>query len=238
GIHSQAITTAPVLVRHPTRKGYLVIFGTGQYFENGHKTPETNHPYTLYGIWDEKTKAESTGVDTITVDNLQKQTITSSILGHNQVSGLEREARVISNTAVEWYKDYDSSKERVKRGWSLNFKAGSGLDGEMVIADPKTLGAMVLISTLVPNDDPCANGSSNWTYAINPATGGRTTHHAFDTRGADGSIVSAIRFGTEGGVSITQDETGFGILDPSGKEGLYPPPSSLGRQSWRMIQNP
>ncbi len=240
GTHKQAITTAPTIVRHPTRKGYIIIFGTGQYFEIGHKTPETNYPYTLYGIWDEKTKAEPTSsADPIEITDLKKQKIESSVLGHGQVSGLDLESRIVSNETVEWYKDHDISKGRFKRGWYLDFTAStSHKDGEMMIADPKLLGAMVLVSTLVPNDDPCANGSSNWTYAINPATGGRTTHHAFDIRGEAGEIVSAIRFGTEGGVSLSQNETGFNIHDPANKIPIYPPHSNLGRQTWRMIQNP
>src|SRR5690606_20257475 len=33
----QPITAAPSLIRHPTGNGYLVIFGTGKYFEDGDK---------------------------------------------------------------------------------------------------------------------------------------------------------------------------------------------------------
>ncbi len=232
----QSITSAPSLVRHPTRKGYLVMFGTGKYFEIGDKTGEESFAQSLYGIWDMKTKAESTGVDTIARTELQKQTITSETTGTGKTSGKTREARIVSNNSVEWYKDNDndSTKNVVKRGWYLDLTSGS-LTGEMIIENMRTLGSMLLLQTLVPNDDPCANGSTNWLYAINPATGGRTLHHALDTRTADDGIVSAIKFGSEGGVSISQNEKGFKANAPGDEEAITPPPSSMGRQSWRIV---
>lgn len=229
----QPITSAPSLVRHPTRKGYLVMFGTGKYFEIGDKTGEESFAQTVYGIWDMKTKAEATSADTVSRSKLQQQTITSATTGTGKTTKVERDARIISNNAVEWYTDFDSSKPVNKRGWYLDLTLG-GFDGEMMIENMRSLGSMLLLQTLVPNDDPCANGSTNWYYAINPATGGRTLHHAFDTRAKDGDkdvIVSAIKYGTEGGVPLSQDEEGFKI----GDERVFPPPASIGRQSWRIV---
>lgn len=241
GSRRQPITSAPSLVRHPTRTGYLVMFGTGKYFEIGDKTGEENFAQTLYGIWDMKTKAEDTtslekGADTIARTQLQEQTITSEVTGTGKVSGKEREARIISNNTVQWYKDSNSKKHIAKRGWYLDLTP-SGFNGEMVIENMKTLGSMLLLQSLVPNDDPCANGSTTWLYAINPATGGRTVHHAFDTRTANHGIVSAIKFGSEGGVSISQNETGFTANAPGDSEPITPPAESMGRQSWRVVPN-
>lgn len=236
----QPITSAPSLVRHPTRKGYLVMFGTGKYFEIGDKTGEESFAQTVYGIWDMKTKAEATSAETVSRSKLQQQTITSATTGTGKTTGAVRDARIISNNAVEWYTDFDSSKPVNKRGWYLDLTLG-GFDGEMMIENMRSLGSMLLLQTLVPNDDPCANGSTNWLYAINPATGGRTLHHAFDTQAADNTIVSAIKFGSEGGVSISSNEKGLTANgDGSGggsgvPEPIYLDPSSLGRQSWRMV---
>ncbi len=230
----QPITAAPSLVRHPTRVGYLVMFGTGKYFEIGDKTGEESFAQSLYGIWDMKTKAQTTGADTIHRDALQEQTITSETTGTGKTSGKSREARIISNNPVEWHKDFDSTKPVVKRGWRLDLASGD-FSGEMMIESMRTLGTMLLLQSLVPNDDPCANGSTNWLYAINPATGGRTVHHAFDTQAADKVIVSAIKFGSEGGVSISQNEKGFTANAPGDEELVFMPPDSMGRQSWRMV---
>lgn len=228
----QSITSAPSLVRHPTRKGYLVMFGTGKYFESGDKTGETGREQTLYGIWDMKTKAESTGVDIIARTSLAVQTIGSETTGTGKVSGKTRDARIVSNNPVEWYEDGDPAKGVVKRGWRLDLKLGTG---EMIIENMRTLGSMLLLQTLVPNADPCANGSTAWLYAINPATGGRTLHHAFDTRAANEGIVTAIKFGSEGGVSISQSEKGFTANAPGDTEAISPPADSMGRQTWRMV---
>lgn len=234
GAKRQSITSAPNLVRHPTRKGYLVMFGTGKYFEIGDKTGEESFAHTLYGIWDMNTKAETTTAKTITRGELAVQTITSETTGTGKESGKVREARIISNNPVQWYKDNDSSKEVVNRGWRLDLTTG-GFTGEMIVENMRTLGSMLLLQTLVPNDDPCANGSTTWLYAINPATGGATLHHAFDTRTADQGIVSGIKFGSEGGVSISQNEKGFTANAPGDSEAIAPPADSMGRQTWRMV---
>ncbi len=230
----QPITTAPNLVRHPTRKGYLVMVGTGKYFEVGDNTGVRDYPQSVYGIWDMKTKAETTGVDTIARTQLVEQTITSETTGtaSGKISGQAREARIMSNNPVEWYTNSTPATVN-KRGWILDLTSGA-LDGEMMVENMRTLGSMLLLQTLVPNDDPCANGATNWLYAINPATGGRTLHHAFDTRVGD-TIVSGIKFGSEGGVSISQNEKGFTANAPGDTEAISPPADSMGRQTWRMV---
>lgn len=239
GSKRQPITSAPNLVRHPTRKGYLVMFGTGKYFEKGDKSGVDDYAQSLYGIWDQNTKAEATSEAdaNIPLSSLQVQTITEQTTGTGLVSGKTRVARIISNTAVEWYTGFDSTKPVLKKGWRLDLKSGAGttFDGEMIVENMRTLGSMLLVQSLVPNDDPCANGSTNWLYAINPATGGRTLHHALDTRTAAGAIVSGIKFGSEGGVSISQNETGFTANAPGDSEAIAPPAQSMGRQSWRMV---
>lgn len=239
GSKRQPITSAPSLVRHPTRKGYLVMFGTGKYFEKGDKSGVDDFAQSLYGIWDQNTKAEATSTAgaNIPLSSLQVQTITEQTTGTGLVSGKTRVARIISNTAVEWYTGFDSTKPVLKKGWRLDLKSGAGttFDGEMIVENMRTLGSMLLVQSLVPNDDPCANGSTNWLYAINPATGGRTLHHALDTRTAAGAIVSGIKFGSEGGVSISQNETGFTANAPGDSEAITPPADSMGRQSWRMV---
>ena len=200
------------------------MFGTGKYFELGDKTGEVGHAQTLYGIWDEKTKAESTGVDTIPRSSLAVQTIgATDTTGTGKVSGKTRDARIVSNNPVDW---------KTQRGWRLDLKSGTG---EMIIENMRTLGSMLLLQTLVPNDDPCDSGSTGWLYAVNPATGGRTLHHAFDTRAANEGIVTAIKFGSEGGVSISQSEKGFTANAPGDTEAISPPADSMGRQTWRMV---
>ncbi len=241
GSPAQPITSAPSLVRHPTRLGYLVVFGTGRYVEIGDKEPNKSYAQSLYGVWDTQTKAEPTGAPpSISRSNMTQQSFNSSdTTGKGETTNIVRQARILSNEPVEWYTDYNSTKPIKKRGWYVDFDGG-GKQGEIMVEDMRTLGNTLFLQTLVPNDDPCANGAGNWLYAINPFTGGRTLHHAFDTRSGENNdiIVSGIQFGTEGGVSLGQDEEGYKAFAPGDLEPISPDPSSLGRQTWRMIQNP
>ncbi len=182
----------------------------------------------MYGIWDAKTKAETTSLDTISASGLASQSIAQQTTGTGKTTGVSRTTRVISENPVKWNE---------KRGWRLDLQVGNKREGEMMIEDMRVLGNTLFIQTLVPNADPCGNGADNWLYAINPATGGKTLHHAFDTRGTNDVIISAIKFGSEGGVSIGQDETGFKANAPGDVEPITPDPSSMGRQSWRMIDD-
>lgn len=238
GNNQQPITSAPSLVRHPTRNGYLVIFGTGRYVEVGDKTGEKSFAQSLYGIWDQKTKAETTTAaqGNISRSKLVKQSIESQTSGTGVTSGVDRVARIISNEPIEWYKDFDSTKSIEKHGWYLDLQTSAAREGEMMIENMRLLGNTLLMQTLIPNDDPCSNGSESWLYALNPTTGGRTLHHAFDTQTSSGDIVGAIKFGSEGGISISQDEVGFKANAPGvDPEPIYLSPDSMGRQSWRML---
>lgn len=228
----QPITAAPSIVPHPTGKGYLVIVGTGSHFLTA-DTANGSYAHSLYGVWDMKTTAEITAAETITDDQLALQSITSATIGIAQESGLQREARVISNNPVEWHTDFDAAKTVKQRGWRLDLS-----DGEMLVENMRSLGTMLLLQTLVPHVDPCVADARYWLYAINPATGGATAHHAFDTRTTETGIVSAIQFGSPGGVDLDQVEQDFTAHASDDQERLAPPPESIGRQSWRMITEP
>lgn len=256
--HAQPITAAPSLTRHPSGKGSLVIFGTGKYFEDADKSGTESHPQTLYAIWDQSTKAEDTNGTVMPISRaaLVEQTIEeTNLTAKGKNSGIERIARKLSDNTVSYYDDKGNVS---KKGWYLNLAANGSYEGEMLIENMRVVGDTLLISTLVPNDDPCAHGAGNWLYALNPATGGRTLHHVFDTRikNPDGTetIVSGLKMGNEGGIPISQTETGFWVDD----EKLTPLPTGrlrghrvgeaideetrgdkgAGAGSWRMIPNP
>lgn len=237
GTTIQPITAPPSLMRHPTGTGYLVIFGTGKFFETADKEGDKSVAQTVYGIWDERTRGEEdSSAPSITRSKLQAQTITSQVTATNSLSQT-KDARIISNNAVNWVA---TATEPAQKGWFLELKNGT-LDGEMVVEAMATLGQTLFFQTLVPNTDPCADGATNWTYAINPFTGGKTPHNAFDYKkiNADSSTtnISAIRQDGEGGITISQDP-GQGFELSTGRETvrIFPDPSSFGRQSWRMVE--
>lgn len=244
---SQPITAAPSLIRHPSRTGYLVVFGTGKFFETDDKEGVKSHAQSVYGIWDTKTRGEPTSAFTIqrTHDDgegnghLVKQKIIEELTG-TYTQGGTNPARTVSNNPVNWV---DSNGSIQKYGWYLDLAVNENeFEGEMLIEKMSTLGQTVFFQTLVPNDDPCADGASNWTYALNPFTGGKTLFHAFDLRHVDSNnvvhVVSGIKQDGEGGITISQNpDSGFEACTGLVCQTIYPDPSSIGRQSWRVIGN-
>lgn len=228
----QPITSAPSLVLHPTGFGYLVVFGTGKFFETGDKEGDKSFAQTVYGIWDKQTLGEEASDPNIARSSLQEQTITTQTTV--EANGTTRQGLVLSNNNVSWQ---GSDTQAAQNGWFVNLRQSQG---EMVVENMSQLGRTIFFQSLIPNDDPCGDGANNWTYAINPFTGGRTSHNAFDyipTTDIGTTNVSAVRQDGEGGGTLSQDSDGTYQYN-TGQESInvYPDPASLGRQSWRRIE--
>lgn len=237
----QPITVAPSLIRHPSGSGYLIVFGTGRFFEDGDKDGVKTHAQSVYAIWDRQTRAETTTEYIVSRSQLVQQTITNAVTGSDGTTNTA--ARIISNTPIVWITKDDQGKEltsKTKYGWYLDLQVKDGaLDGEMLVENMATLGQTLFFQTLIPNDDPCADGASNWTYALNPYTGGRTNHHAFEIHYLNGEIkevVSAIKQDGEGGITIAQrPDRNFELCTGQECVKVYPDPASIGRQTWRKV---
>lgn len=184
----QPITSPPSLVRHPSRLGYLVLFGTGKYFEIDDAAPDTTKAHTMYAIWDRLTKAQSGSHPAdLTRSNLQPQSIEQQKVTTftNDGSSITRELRYISENDVTWYRDgvtptQEANNSNVQTwGWFVDLEVNSK-QGEMMIQRMSAQGDTLLFNTLTPNADPCADGATYWAYAVNPYTGGRTRHPTFD----------------------------------------------------------
>ena len=241
GATSQAITAPPSLVRHPSGTGYIVAFGTGKYFESTDGNVDSTRAMTLYGIWDEKTRRQSTSAPSSALNrtNLQQQTITSQpstnpFSSNNAVQGI----RIVSDNAVDW---------TTKKGWYLDLKVGSTRAGEMMINPMAARGKTLLLSTLTPNSNPCQEGVESWLYGLDATTGGRTRYNVFDLNndkiinnqdmasvGGTNTVVSSYKkpgsggFTTNTGDIFTAPSQGGGVKYSGG-------PGSSGRQSWRVI---
>lgn len=227
---AQAITAPPSIVRHPNRSSYLVVFGTGKYYEEGDKGGDLTAAQSIYAIWDEKTMAQETpSALNISRSNLVEQSFIEQVVGINAIASVNRDGRTLTNNLVDW---------ESKKGWVLDLKVGATLSGEMLIDDMAVVGTTFLFSSLVPNDDPCAYGSSNWLYAINPFTGGRTERHVFDTRYIDSddnsSVLSGIKYGDGGGVPLNLTVGGLEVPSSKGAEGINIS-EMTGRQTWRVV---
>ena len=238
GTQRQAITSAPSLIVHPTGVGYLVVFGTGRFFDSDDKDGDKSMPQSVYGIWDKQTLGEVASNPAINRSSLQQQTITNNVTG-TSTDGSTRQARIISNNAVRWLPTTSAgSTVPAQNGWYLNLVQS---DGEMVVESMSQLGRTIFFQSLMPNSDPCGDGASSWTYALNPYTGGRTSQRAFSYSSSNTtlstSVVSAVKQDGEGGGTLAQNpDSSYQYC--TGQECLtvFPDATSIGRQSWRRVQ--
>lgn len=240
GTQRQPITSVPSLVAHPTGTGYMVVFGTGRFFDSDDKDGDKSMPQSVYGIWDKQTLGEVANNPSINRNNLQQQSITNTVTA-TTTDGANRQARVISNNSVRWQASTSGgSTLPAQNGWYLNLVQS---DGEMVVENMSQLGRTLFFQSLTPNSDPCGDGASSWTYAINPFTGGRTSQRAFNytpsslNSGTGTSIVSAVRQDGEGGGTLAQNpDNSYQYCTGQECITVYPDPSSIGRQSWRRVE--
>ncbi|WP_313240443.1 pilus assembly protein [Stutzerimonas kunmingensis] len=261
----QAITIQPSLVRHPSSHGYLVLVGTGKYFEHSDANVDTSRAMTLYGIWDRKTKRQPTDAYTLRAgdrNRLLAQSFTSQSNGvqytndENQVLST-RDIRLLSSEPPKWYKDtedfeaspdYDNPLHNdnnvQKWGWSLDMAVGNKLEGEMIINNMTVSGSILFLSSLTPNQDPCQAGADTWLYAVDAYSGGRTRFNVIDLNADqivdtndeyNSDVVSGMRFPALGGFTLAPGNLVFG------SDGAYDPtaigddPNTSGRQSWHII---
>jgi type IV pilus assembly protein PilY1 len=251
---AQAITAPPSLVRHPSTLGYLVIFGTGKYFETNDGTVDSTRAQTLYGIWDRKTKGQTTSTRTApTRSNLVTQTITSQPANPFTANVGVEGIRIVSQNPVQWYSTNatgTADSDVNAWGWVLDLKvAGSTptYSGEMMINPMSVRGQTLLLNTLTPNSDPCKEGVDSWLYGLDAFTGGRTKYNVFDldnsktidnndsfSNSGANTVVSSYKkpgsggFTTNNGDIYTAPSQGGGMKYSAG-------PTSSGRQTWRVI---
>jgi len=245
----QPITAVPSLIRHPTRRGYLVIFGTGKYFETDDASGDTEKSNSIYAIWDRKTRAEpTTSAPSLSRNSLAEQTIATEQVGTflNGDSSTSWDVRTLSDNSVQWYKDDTTRAEEAdnasvnKWGWYLDLRvAGAALKGEMMLDRMTVSGDSLIFGTLTPNDDPCAEGASYWVYALNAKTGARLDRPALDFnkdgRFDAGDTINDLPpsgYGSESPPSFSPDGT---IITVDGQNQFEPSPELQGRQSWQVV---
>ncbi len=259
----QAITIQPSLVRHPTSHGYLVLVGTGKYFEHSDANVDTSRAMTLYGIWDRNTKRQKTDSATTTAasrSNLKEQKFTAQQDGagiDETGANVTRDIRLLSHERVEWYKDFDNQvddpnipnplhndKNVNHWGWALDMAVGSKLEGEMIINNMTASGSILFLSSLTPNQDPCQAGADTWLYAVDAFSGGRTRFNVLDLnadRIVDSldrygeAVVSGMRFPALGGFTLAPGNQVFGSDGASAPATVGDDPNSSGRQSWHIV---
>ncbi|MEN9865841.1 MAG: hypothetical protein RL748_1431 [Pseudomonadota bacterium] len=151
---SQPIIQRPAIGEHPDG-GYLVMFGTGKYFDTADRT--SSQTQTVYGIWDKPSAAaisNTTGRNTA----LQQQTLTALSDGNASLTSID----------INWAN---------KRGWfvDMTLTIGSRAVGNPFVIDGTTL----FVTTLTPVPSSCEGGGVSALYSFDYLSGGAS--HAFDS---------------------------------------------------------
>lgn len=180
----QAITIQPSLVRHPTNRGYLVLVGTGKYFENSDANVDTSRAMTLYGIWDRKTRRQDTKNDAsirqaLTRTNLQKQEFVhqeESVLFGEEGKEVSNDIRLLSQNDVKWYKTVEELGEPVnpakddhvvKWGWRLDLAVESVDEEQWDESADTRNGTQTLAGEMIVNN-MAARGSTLLVSSLTP----------------------------------------------------------------------
>lgn len=260
----QPITIQPSLVRHPSTIGYLTLIGTGKYVESSDANVDTSRAMTIYGVWDRQTKRQTTSASTAKATSrtsMEAQNFTlqvdSAVIGDVNQSAVN-DIRLLSQNPVKWFQDYNSNNPSANSndtshdasvnrwGWSLDLSVNNQLTGEMVINNMAARGQTLFLSSLTPNQDPCAAGADTWLYGIDAFTGGRTEYNVLDLNndqivnssdeyGSVKDIVSGRRFPAIGGFTLAPGNKVYGS-DGAGDPGtIGDDPNNTGRQSWHVI---
>ncbi|HET8701797.1 MAG TPA: PilC/PilY family type IV pilus protein, partial [Nitrococcus sp.] len=201
--NAEPITAAPSIRRHPTGAGYLLMFGTGKYLENNDAIISSNIQ-SIYGIWDR----DGSALKSFTRSNLLQQ----SILQTTTADGTDY--RVVTDNPITWASSDPTKSPGSGQylGWYLDLLAG-----EMQVTDSLLRGDRLILTTLIPNDDPCSLGGDSWLMVLNYDNGGRFNPPVFDTNndgvfGLADLVETTNSDGTKESVSVSGQKSKSGIL--------------------------
>ncbi len=179
GSTPQPITTRPSVAFHPEGLGgFLVLFGTGSYIENG-DTDNVNQPtQSFYAVWDKLEATTGSGAVLPAVDrtggtDYVEQSISAELNG----------LRVTTDNTIDW---------DTQVGWYMDLviSGASSNQGERQVTNSVIRGDRVLFTTLLPDAEVCGSGGSSAIMEVSVADGGRPDEPFVDING-DGVIDSS-----------------------------------------------
>jgi len=177
---TQPITAGLTIGRHPTGRGRMIYFGTGQYLTSSDNTATGQNDQAFYGIWDKDT-SNSDFNSSLTSATLLEQDITLQTTftvavqdseGNNASSSTTVTARETSRNIIDW----DSHN-----GWYLPLVDPNGTNnGERVISTPQLRAGRIIFTTMQPSSTACQTSGQSWLMELDAASGARLTTVSID----------------------------------------------------------
>ncbi|WP_051689402.1 pilus assembly protein [Pelobacter seleniigenes] len=240
--------TGPLNVSSHDDGGYMIFFGTGQYYAEGDNVVDTDPDVqSLYGIWDDLDSR---------ISNLDRSDlIKQSILYEGEYNDTAyRVTSYVDEANFAWTAEEDRT-----RGWYMDLISPvNGAEGERVVTKPTLKYDRVIFTTLIPTQETCSTGGSSWLMELTATTGNRPTSALLDLNG-DGVIdendtitIDGVSYYISGLGSDMIDSNPL-VLDTTDGEEIHKVISSsdgsvkdvlnlsgdsveLGRHSWRQLK--
>jgi type IV pilus assembly protein PilY1 len=165
----QPITKRPIVVKHPTETGYIVITTTGSWMTSDDATDYSIQ--SIYGIWDDMSGSPQVSMISVT-NQLVEQAFTNHVSAEHGFT-----VRTLSNNPVVW-KNNGSDNSKVK-GWYIDLDAG--YSGERAVRNLQLRGNILFVNTVIPRSTTeCSVGTGGFELAFDPFTGGPGEKVIFD----------------------------------------------------------
>ena len=173
--------------------GWMVYFGTGQYFAPGDNVIGANpQVQSFYGLWDQGTSITDRS-------QLQPQNITFQGVGTlactltntcptGTLTTTTNSITVVSNNAVCYATSSTgcTATSPLKRGWVLDLIYTTA-QGERVVSAPLVTRGLVVFATLIPSANQCKAGGDSNLFEVGALSGGQSAMAPFDING-DGVV--------------------------------------------------
>jgi type IV pilus assembly protein PilY1 len=206
------------VMRHPTKHGYLVVFGTGKYL--GITDFADTSLNTIYGVWDYGDDSDDSeylgffnrGSATNKLSNqppevtlLEQDYVSSPETDPNfpffwtvAINGDQLKLRILTNNSPNWETEDDDAGELPNPGSDTEppntVHAGwyfdLPLNGERVASDVLIRDGKAIVISFTPVDEPCGIGGNSIVHEMDAASGGRLVTPQFDID-ADAAIDTA-----------------------------------------------
>lgn len=157
----QPITGAPAIAINPKNGDRWVIFGTGRFLTYDDRNNKDVQSW--YGVIDD-------GGGTV-----------------QRTALYARKVEYVTNAAgrrVRVFSVPDAAVAKAKRGWVIDWTLpGGGAEGERVVSRTQYVGGVVVVSSIIPENDPCLPGGRSWLNQVTPFIGHYSDRTFFDING-------------------------------------------------------
>jgi type IV pilus assembly protein PilY1 len=130
---AQPITAQPLVTKHPTESGFIVVFGTGSFVTKADGLNEEIQ--SIYGIWDRVDSSPATAASDTKALRLVEQVVTNVV---EEVNGDAITRRIISRNAVNYGPDGGLGPGTY--GWYIDFDMPRAATTENGNPNPDTSG--------------------------------------------------------------------------------------------------